>query len=409
MKKDLKLNDLEFTDFPRQISVETYREQRNYIVEYFKTHHAVAAIYEIGSINDPGISDLDIILSIRKNNTFSKHDFEFLATLDSDVFIHQPFAIPEDLFPYLPYLFYASNLKILAGEENHLFCEPEFAYERKTLDFLICSEAAIGRLCDLIYQTTIRQHLSIRKMLLKLNSIKHNIKLYKNLNGSLNDPNWDKFITEITQLRKSWFSLQRKEQIEKTLRLLSCGITVLLKIIDNLCSNSHDIVGEYRGWENVNHAYYIFPNSLQVIKFDSFDKTTIKTLPNPAAFMGKISGRCQQKIVKHVNSFSVISMPCVLLCLFAPAVSSNSDTERSIKGNFSMRDENITFEWKNPRAVDLFKLRFNLLDNYKTFITTKGFSTMSPLIMAPWFIEGKAKLYELKKQILKGIIKSHII
>jgi len=147
MKKNLQIDKLQFIDFPHKISREVYNQNKIRVLDYFRNHSSVKAIYEMGSIGDPGISDLDLILVLKENGTFTNTDYHFLAGLDKDIFVHHPFVIPETLFPYIQYMYYASNLSKLWGAK-YKFNTPESNFKNQ-LDWIICTEAAVYRRCFL--------------------------------------------------------------------------------------------------------------------------------------------------------------------------------------------------------------------------------------------------------------------
>ncbi len=406
MKTDLRIDNLEFVDFPRQVFRQEYNRNEREFVNYFQRHPVVAAIYKIGSVSNPGISDLDLILVLRENRVLERRDYEFLTGIDEYIFAHRPFVISETLFPYIYYLFYPSNLCNLAGD-SYTFHRPASSTERSQLAWLICAEAALSRLCDIVYQATWKSSISIRRMLLKLNSIKHNINLLQNVDETIVITEPDGFISQIFELRKSWFSFHKEEQIKETLRTLYKGITILLEIIDELALLSRDVFN--LSLENQMGGYFLFPNSLQILKFKPEAKTGIKTITNPFCFLRKISKNYKPKIIRHVNDISIITLPYELIYLFSPTGPEGSNTAKTIKGNLIMRGEDNPFRRSQGNYSAAMLERFRLVDQYNDFIKRNNFSAMSFLLMAPWLTSRKAKFYDFKKIILKSMLKLRLI
>ena len=406
MKTDLKIDNLEFVDFPHQVSINEYDRNEQEFVNYFQCNPAVAAVYKIGSVSNPGISDLDLILVLKENGVFERGDYEFLTKADDYIFAHRPFVIPETLFPYIHYFFYPSNLRNLTGE-SCTFSRPVSSTERNQLAWLICAEAALSRLCDIVYQATCKSSISIRKMLLKLNSIKHNINLLQNVDERTVITESDGFINQISELRKSWFSLHKEEQVKETLRTLYKGMTILLEIIDELALLSRDILN--LSLDNQMGGYSLFPNSLQILKFKPEAKTGIKTITNPFCFLRKISKNYKPKIIRHVNDISIITLPYELIYLFSPTGPEGSNTAKTIKGNLIMRGEDNPFRRSQGNYSAAMLERFRLVDQYNDFIKRNNFSAMSFLLMAPWLTSRKAKFYDFKKIILKSMLKLRLI
>lgn len=410
MRIDLRIENLKFDDFPRYISLQKYEQRKQEFIRYFQSHSAVSSIYQIGGINNPGISDIDLILVTKEDGNFTNDDYNFLNTLDNYIFVHRPFVIPEYLFLYLNYLFYADSLCKLRGKD-YIFSKLESKKEYKQLLWILCAEAAIGRLSDVIYQLTWRFNISMRKMLLKLNSIKHNINLYKRFIEKIGDKlinnNWQEFINQITELRKFWFFYNKDEQIKKIRSKLYTGTEVLLEIIDQLALLSGEIFKT--SLENQKRNYFIFPNSLQILKFESEVKSSFKIISNPFALIRKGSKSFKQKMARHLNDISVITLAKEFICLFFPINDEASDTAAMMNESFIIRTSDKTLIWKQMSQFDLLSRRFQVIDKYNDFIKRKNLSTMSPLLMAPWLIDNKAKFYGAKKTILKSMLRFRMV
>ena len=406
MKTNLKTDNLEFIDFPRQLSICEYDKNESRFVDYFQCHPAVAAVYKIGGVNDPGISDLDLILVLKKKGVLERRDYEFISEADGYVFAHRPFVIPENLFPWIHYYFYPSGLQNLTGE-NYTFFQPVADTERKQLTWFVCTEAALSRLCDIVFQTTCKSSISVRKMLLKLNSIKHNIDLVQKLDETIVNAEQRGFISQISDLRKSWFSLHKEVQVTEMLKAIYKGITILLEINDHLALLSRDVFNLSLGDQI--EAYSLFPNSLQILKFKPKAKAGITTNRNPFRFLEKISKNYRSKIVRHVNDISIITLPCELMYLFLPINPKASLTAKAMKRNLIIRDESKSLQCAKGNDSTLILERFQLIDEYNDFIRIDKFSMMSFLLMAPWLTNRKAKFYYLKNMILKIMLKLRLI
>jgi len=403
------INNLQFIDFPRQIPLETYQQASNAFVAYFRDHSSVKAIYEMGSIGDPGISDLDLILVLGENGRLNSNDFQFLSSLDNYVFAHNPFVVPETIFPYIQNLFFASNMRKLSGN-TYAFHITSSNREQKQLGWIICAEAAVGRLLDLMYQLTFGQNISLRNMLLKLNSIKHNISLAEDIYGRNDNKLFDEFCSSITNLRKDWFYLGTADQLEKTSQLLSTGMELLSQIISRLAGFSKNLF-DLTVYYNLNPETlcFIFPNSLQIAKFHKDKETSINRFKNPLSFIKKIKGPAAPRIVRHVNDISTITMPGELLCLFYPLLPSSSVTSKILKNCLFTPGRGESSGFSAERGWELFRKRQALLDEYIAFIQKKDLSAMSVMLIGPWYLGNKARFYNIKRMILKGMIRTGIL
>ena len=77
IKKDFVLRDI-----PKQLSRESYEDAINYTVSMLSKLEDVMAIYQIGSIYVPGISDIDLIIALKEN---PKNEIEETPTVMGDI------------------------------------------------------------------------------------------------------------------------------------------------------------------------------------------------------------------------------------------------------------------------------------------------------------------------------------
>lgn len=405
MKNSLKINSLSFCDFPVEKPLEAYHENTDRFVDYFRRHIGVKAIYGMGGINDPGISDLDLILVLKENGTLTGADYQFLDSLDGYLFAHRPFVIPENLFPHLPYLFFASNLTLLWGSKYDLPA-PGSDLEKQRLDWILCSEAAVGRLFDLVYQTTFGRHISLRGMLLKLNSIKHNIRLFACLDQGFDEERFERYGFEITKLRSNWFTLDQDKALKKTIALLGDGIELLLQLIDLLAGHYPKLFANPLISNCHPQTYYfILPNSLQIARFEKALKASVRILPNPLFFLRMLGGANEKRIVRHINDISTLILPHELICLFWPLLGGKSETSRILTKGLVIRNCGKPEVPPGDSDWELFRQRHRLLDQYTDFMQKNKISDMSVLVIGPWYLGGKARFHALKDWILRGIIK----
>jgi len=246
-------------------------------------------------------------------------------------------------------------------------------------------------------------------MLLKLNSIKHNIHLIKCVDNKVWNDEWGQFAKQIGELRKNWFYLHKEQQIEKTWETTSSGIIVLLEIINALALISEKIFTISFSSKKHLGSYYILPNSLQIIKFDLIEKSRIITYTNPFSFLRKIPGIFKHRITKNVNDFSIITIPWQLMLLFLPSISGIFAGEKRLKGNLIVRDKEVPFQWGQESGSELIRLRFKFFAEYNEFVRNNGLFSMSILSLVPWLTNIKAKFYDFKKAIIKGMLKLRLV
>ena len=212
-------------------------------------------------------------------------------------------------------------------------------------------------------------------------------------------------------MRKDWFSFHKKEQIGKTLDILKKGIDVLLEIIDDLAVLSRNIFSSNLESEENNQKgfYYIFPNALQIIKFETVNKSGFKTIATPLSFLKRVGLDYSQKISRHINDVSIITLPSEYVFLFLPIGSKIFNGGKLLDDNFIILDKKFPLHYEQQRDFSLFKLRQQLLNQYESFVAKDDYSKMSLLLMGSWYLQQKAKFYNAKKAVLKSLVKYQIV
>ena len=73
----MSIKDFTFHNYPQKISMEPYIKAREEFINFFKKFDSVVSIYEYGKVAAPGVSDLDIIVVVNKDNNLELHDANF--------------------------------------------------------------------------------------------------------------------------------------------------------------------------------------------------------------------------------------------------------------------------------------------------------------------------------------------
>ena len=111
IKKDFVLRDI-----PKQLSRESYEDAINYTVSMLSKLEDVMAIYQIGSIYVPGISDIDLIIALKenpKNPTEVRKKISHCFGRYRYIFLHNFHVIPEGLMEDVFFLFPIYSMKWL--------------------------------------------------------------------------------------------------------------------------------------------------------------------------------------------------------------------------------------------------------------------------------------------------------
>ncbi len=171
------------------------------------------AIYQVGAVKTPGISDLDFIVVFPGGRSVDPAPFEPTAFPDwaQKHLTHLPYFCPESAWIHLPAWYPTFRLRHLWGS---VLPEPKVP-ER------LVSGCALGMLVDyllvkipfdFLYYARIRP-LRVRTLLASLHSLKYTVLLAQQARLEV-PPSAHQAVAEGDALRESWFSLKREQQLE---------------------------------------------------------------------------------------------------------------------------------------------------------------------------------------------------
>lgn len=107
---------------PTYAALTDYHQAIEAYIDQVCTIPNVISVNTMGSINAPGLSDIDIIIVVADD--FNKSDAIKLSVqgINDNLFIHGPVIIPNSMTKNLQYIIYASNIQCVWGKP----CLPEF-------------------------------------------------------------------------------------------------------------------------------------------------------------------------------------------------------------------------------------------------------------------------------------------
>lgn len=188
---------LKYIDYPVNISKTKYEELKTKLVEKLIQEKSILSVYQMGSINHPGISDLDIIC-VFKNKSQCFKDFRYDLTSDEkNILTHSMFGIEERYIVKSMSYNLISNLKFLGGKDLILYKkEIEISSELKQQ---IALEYLVKMLITIDSQVTLRI-VKLRAFLLLAKAIAFDLELLDIKSGRLYD-----LVGQVIQYRENWF------------------------------------------------------------------------------------------------------------------------------------------------------------------------------------------------------------
>lgn len=242
MLTDAEASVFKFYNEPRKCIPKDYEDTISEYVSRVSRIPDVHAIYQIGSITAPGISDIDLLVVLNDKLTFSSPK-EYLPHDSSKgcyLFIHPPILVPISLIKNICMIYPIFDIKKIYGENFEIS-----APQRDKLSPTI--SAILNDFIILFYPVEFISVLvsgkgDVRHLLLRLNGVKHSISLYKTLRVGEIPPEWDSFIEETTELRQNWFTLKEKSRNKLLLNLLQEAVYLSVDLVDkfsNYISNAY--------------------------------------------------------------------------------------------------------------------------------------------------------------------------
>lgn len=196
-----------FEGYPYYVPLEVYENSMRSMIEKLKKEAAIASIYQIGSISNPGISDIDMVLVLREDRIFKKDPLEGLSKLERYLFLHPLHGVSRSDFVEAKQYALFHNWQLLWGEEQTEVDDgiPEKEFERlriqTALEYLVSNYISLTVL--IAYAMC-----NVRAMLLTLKEMLYDLKLLGISSGRL----WD-LLEKLVEWRGRWFGSPPSEKL----------------------------------------------------------------------------------------------------------------------------------------------------------------------------------------------------
>ncbi len=206
------INDL------HEIAEDDYNRVINDYIDAVSSNPAVSAIYKMGNISDPGISDLDLIVVAKDcRDSMNIHKLSINNSGRSDlfnkVFLHDIFLCDTSVIRKIRYTSLCDNLELLFGDDQKIMSIGE--KELGPLSLQIIFDFVSSRLVQ-FKQYMSAGSIGIRGTLVRVSSIRHSYNLLKNL--GVNDKETESFISQVTEMRKNSRTINDDDIIDLFLR-----------------------------------------------------------------------------------------------------------------------------------------------------------------------------------------------
>jgi hypothetical protein len=193
------------------ISIEVYEKVVNRYIAFVSAFPIVKAVYQIGSVGAPGVSDLDLVVVVE--NCYDPAQMNQLSVLQPQtdnlikyLFIHDIYLYDRESFSNFHYTNYCDNLILLYGAPQPIVKTDET--EKRALFLQIIFDFVSSRLAQ-FQQFLASRQLSVRGALVRLSSIRHSYKMLNDL--GIEDPQIHGFIEKVMDMRKEPQAIDEQE------------------------------------------------------------------------------------------------------------------------------------------------------------------------------------------------------
>lgn len=186
---------MKLIDFPHFVPSEEYEILKKKLVNDLSQFPQIKSIYQLGSIKEPGISDLDILCVFEDDFRETNSILPELKGNEKYILTHSLFGIKKTELNAIRNLNFYTNYVLLSGEDLQLK-EAQLSEVLKTqiaLEFLLMFYISLTRQLEFFY-------IKVRAFLLEAKAIQFDLDLLNIIDSPLNA-----LVDEVIELRKNYF------------------------------------------------------------------------------------------------------------------------------------------------------------------------------------------------------------
>lgn len=246
---------IRLVNFPRYMPIERYEAVIEKVCNRLAQQKGILAIYQVGSIGNPGISDIDLV-AVFKDGV--KCNFDPLSCLEREeryFFTHPVFAIGETFLKKFP------NYSLFQDYSWYWGFKFEFNPENKNNEALKKQVALEYLLSNYIARTRDKVYgvLGVRNLLLSCNANSYDLKLLNVQAGDLYDN-----IQELKKIRINWFDYKYSDN--EIQNWFESFYSSLKRFLVNYLKKNKLYVPEFRDYR-FSRDTYIIPHHSMEYKF----------------------------------------------------------------------------------------------------------------------------------------------
>ena len=189
------MKKLKILNHPQFIERSEYNKLKDKIVSRFKNLPNIESIYQMGSVREPGISDLDVICVFKDESNCNINMRSEISDEEKKILTHSLFGIEKRYFKQALNYNLASNLNLLHGEDLETLTIANKNIERQVaLEYMLRMYLSLS---EQIFYGLVK----LRSFLLLGKAIKFDLDLLNVTEGELFD-----LVNKILSFRSIWFT-----------------------------------------------------------------------------------------------------------------------------------------------------------------------------------------------------------
>jgi hypothetical protein len=188
---------------PVAISLEQYQRAAGRIEEYLLRLPGIVAVYGVGGISAPGISDIDRIAVVDGGGPF-RSPWAQLTDEERYTAMHTPFLVDVESFSKHRWFAHLEPLRLLHGEPVEVVepAQPQPLDRLTGLEGLVLTRLRLTKTCFL-------QRVAVRPMLCELHNLRHDLRL-SGADASSSSRAWA-IASDVDRLRKTWWDTRTSD------------------------------------------------------------------------------------------------------------------------------------------------------------------------------------------------------
>ena len=194
--------NIQMLGFPVECPLEAYDSATEKIANHASQFDEVLAVYRMGNVAHPGISDLDVIVVVENAETLPPFSFmQRLTEMERQTLIHGVFVVSKAFWEQREIFFSFSNLTQLYGST-----QSSITYEENIEQQVRMSIQHLVRVCLSNYVQTTQRCFKVRSLLCGLNAIRFDLSPLRN---NISEDVLERTtcaLEDLGELRASWFS-----------------------------------------------------------------------------------------------------------------------------------------------------------------------------------------------------------